>query len=104
MLNCVFSETEVMSQSLEDKLKAIRVWMTDTDEAVSSQDSLQSTQALLPDEIDMIYSSFMEVSWELRLRGPIQNLLTFTLTDLGAWCYAYETQSGNDDQVVQIAS
>ena len=55
MLNCVFSETEVMSQSLEDKLKAIRVWMTDTDEAVSSQDSLQSAQALLPDEIDMIY-------------------------------------------------
>ena len=75
MLYCVISETEDskkdMSQSLEDKLKAIRVWMTDTDEAVSSQDSLQSTQALLPDEIDMIYSSFMEVSWELRLRGPV---------------------------------
>ena len=65
ILNCVISETEDMSQSLEDKLKAIRVWMTDTDEAVSSQDSLQSTQALLPDEIDMIYSSFMEVSWEV---------------------------------------
>ena len=62
LLLCVFSETADMSQSLEDKLKAIRVWMTDTDEAVSSQDSLQSTQALLPDEIDMIYSSFMEVS------------------------------------------
>ena len=65
LLLCVFSETADMSQSLEDKLKAIRVWMTDTDEAVSSQDSLQSTQALLPDEIDIIYSSFMEVSWEL---------------------------------------
>ena len=88
-----------MSQSLEDKLKAIRVWMTDTDEAVSSQDSLQSTQALLPDEIDMIYSSFMEVSWELMVAWTcaLQNSLTFTLTDLGAWCYADRTKSGNDD-------
>ena len=95
-----------MSQSLEDKLKAIRVWMTDTDEAATSQDSIQSTQALLPDEIDMIYSSFMEVSCELMATWTClsHNSLTFTLTALGAWCYAYETKSGNDDQVVQIAS
>ena len=106
MLNCVFSETEVMSQSLEDKLKAIRVWMTDTDEAVSSQDSLQSTQALLPDEIDMIYSSFMEVSWEVMtaVSYSFHNSLKLTPSYLGAWCYAFETKSGNDDQVVQIAS
>ena len=100
MLNCVFSETEDMSQSLEDKLKAIRVWMTDTDEAVSSQDSLQSTQALLPDEIDMIYSSFMEVSWEVMvaaLSSSFHNSLTLTPLYSGAWCYAYETKSDNDD-------
>ena len=95
-----------MSQSLEDKLKAIRVWMTDTDEAVSSQDSLQSTQALLPDEIDMIYSSFMEVSWEVMtaVSYSFHNSLKLTPSYLGAWCYAFETKSGNDDQVVQIAS
>ena len=93
LLLCVFSETADMSQSLEDKLKAIRVWMTDTDEAVSSQDSLQSTQALLPDEIDMIYSSFMEVSWEVMtaLSFSLNNSLTLTPSYLGAWCYAYET-------------
>ena len=88
MLLCVFSETADMSQSLEDKLKAIRVWMTDTDEAVSSQDSLQSTQALLPDEIDMIYSSFMEVSWEVMTAYSFHNSSTLTPSYLGAWCYA----------------
>jgi len=48
------------SQSLVDKFSAIEVWMKETEEAVSSQDSYKE-DALSPDGINLILNYFMEV-------------------------------------------
>ena len=48
------------SQSLVDKFSAIEVWMKETEEAVSSQDSYKE-DALSPDGINLILDYFMEV-------------------------------------------
>ena len=57
-------EREVMSdtptQSFVDKFSAIEVWMKETEEAVSSQDSYKEN-ALSPDGINIILDYFMEV-------------------------------------------
>ena len=52
--------TESQSKSLEDTFNAIEVWMKDTEEAVSSQDSYKE-DALSPEGVDLIYDHFMEV-------------------------------------------
>ena len=57
-----------MSQSLDEKLSGIEQWMRETERTISSQDSYNS-EALLPNEIDMIFDSFMEVfNFELHKR------------------------------------
>ena len=48
------------SQSLVDKFNAIKIWMKETEEAVSSQDSYKE-DALSPEGIDLILEYFMEV-------------------------------------------
>ena len=48
------------SQSLVDKFSAIEIWMKETEEAVSSQDSYKE-DALSPDGINLILNYFMEV-------------------------------------------
>ena len=53
----------VMSQTFEDKLNAIEVWMEETEDAVSSQDSYKE-DALTPEAIDLIlrYASYVSLN------------------------------------------
>ena len=49
-----------MSQTLKDRLTVIATWMRETETTVSSQDSF-NPDALRPEEVTVIYDSFMDV-------------------------------------------
>ena len=58
-----------MSQTLEERLQSIEQWMKETEMTVSSQDSYYEN-SLLPEEIDILCSSFVDVlNHELKARS-----------------------------------